>query len=90
VSGPRRALARLRTGAFVVFHQGGTVTRVMQSSKRCSSRLLVTMRVAVDGATPEAVSNLSVGELEEIVKAVRELADDYEMLSRERAAGRKS
>jgi hypothetical protein len=80
----------LRTRAFTVFHADGTVTRVMQSSKRCSARLLVTMRVAIDGATPEEAGHLSVGELEEIVKAVRELADGYENLSRDRASGRKA
>jgi hypothetical protein len=74
----------------VLFREGGSVTRVMVSTQRATPRVVVTMRVAIDGATPEEASRLSVGEIEEIARGVRELADGYERLARERAAGRQS
>jgi hypothetical protein len=61
----------------------------MQSEKRCSPRVVATVRIAIDAPSPEDAGQLTVGELESIVSTIRELAAGYELLSRERAEGRR-
>jgi hypothetical protein len=79
----------LRTRAFTVFHADGSVTRIMVTEKRLSPRVLVKMRVEIAGPSTEEASSLSVAELESLVAGLRELAADYETISRDRAADRR-
>jgi hypothetical protein len=77
----------LRLRAFTAFHADGTVTRIMQSQKQCTPRVQATIRIAIDGDTPEQAQRLTVGELEAIAQALRELAAGYDALSSDRATG---
>lgn len=80
-------MPRVRTRAFTVLHADGSKTRVMQQQKQATPRVLVTLRVAVDGVGPDNLVRLSVGELEDIIRTIRELADGYEIVSRQQASG---
>lgn len=59
----------------------------MQQEKQVTPRVRVTLRVAVDGDPSDEIARLSVAELEETIRTIRELAEAYEIVSREKAAG---